>query len=62
MSAGDDDRGQCTPCRGTGRVLSSLGGEPHEVTCPGVAATGAFTRAATRSNRRAKRQSNGERT
>lgn len=21
-------------CRGTGKVISGLGGEPHEVTCP----------------------------
>ena len=24
----------CTPCRGTGRLVSGLGGEPHEVVCP----------------------------
>jgi hypothetical protein len=24
----------CMPCRGTGRVISRLGGEPREVTCP----------------------------
>ena len=24
----------CTPCRGTGRLISGLGGTPHEVTCP----------------------------
>ena len=24
----------CTPCRGTGRLISGLGGEPHEVVCP----------------------------
>jgi hypothetical protein len=42
MSTGDDDRGQCTPCRGTGRVLSSLGGEPHEITCPWCGGDGRF--------------------
>ncbi|HEV2776025.1 MAG TPA: hypothetical protein VGV90_10575 [Solirubrobacteraceae bacterium] len=24
----------CTPCRGTGRVISNLGGSPSQVTCP----------------------------
>jgi DnaJ-class molecular chaperone len=24
----------CAPCRGTGRVVSNLGGEPSQVTCP----------------------------
>ncbi|HTU98174.1 MAG TPA: hypothetical protein VMF14_20145 [Solirubrobacteraceae bacterium] len=24
----------CNPCRGTGRLISGLGGEPHEVVCP----------------------------
>lgn len=24
----------CPPCRGTGRVISNLGGSPSEVTCP----------------------------
>jgi DnaJ-class molecular chaperone len=24
----------CAPCRGTGRVISNLGGEPQPVTCP----------------------------
>lgn len=28
------DPERCTPCRGTGRVISSLGGEPKPVTCP----------------------------
>jgi DnaJ-class molecular chaperone len=32
MSAGDAT--MCTACRGTGKVLSSLGGTPHEVVCP----------------------------
>jgi DnaJ-class molecular chaperone len=25
---------QCMPCRGTGRVISNLGGSPQEVPCP----------------------------
>jgi DnaJ-class molecular chaperone len=24
----------CSACRGTGRVISNLGGTPHEVACP----------------------------
>jgi len=28
------DPERCTPCRGTGRVISSLGGTPQPVTCP----------------------------
>ncbi len=30
----------CTPCRGTGRLISGLGGTPHEVTCPWCRGTG----------------------
>jgi hypothetical protein len=26
--------GTCSPCRGTGRLLSNLGGSAHEVRCP----------------------------
>ncbi len=37
-----EDRSKCTPCRGTGKVTSSLGGEPHEVTCPWCDGTGRF--------------------
>jgi DnaJ-class molecular chaperone len=32
-----DDTGPappCSACRGTGRVISNLGGTPHEVVCP----------------------------
>jgi hypothetical protein len=25
---------ECMPCRGTGQVISSLGGEPKRVSCP----------------------------
>ena len=45
MSADEDkteDRGTCTPCRGTGRVTSALRGEQHEVTCPWCGGTGRF--------------------
>ncbi len=32
----------CPPCRGTGRVISNLGGSPNEVTCPWCEGTGTF--------------------
>jgi hypothetical protein len=38
-----DDREEprpCTACRGTGRVISNLGGSPNEVTCPWCEGTG----------------------
>jgi DnaJ-class molecular chaperone len=38
----DPDRSECSPCRGTGRVISNLGGEPHEVTCPWCDGSGKF--------------------
>ena len=28
------DPERCTPCRGTGQVISALGGTPKPVTCP----------------------------
>ncbi len=37
-----NDRSQCTPCRGTGRLISGLGGTPHEVTCPWCGGSGSF--------------------
>jgi len=30
----DDDPTVCRACRGTGKVISGLGGTPHEVVCP----------------------------
>jgi DnaJ-class molecular chaperone len=43
MSATSDDaRATCTPCRGTGKLVSGLGGQPHEVTCPWCGGTGEF--------------------
>ena len=43
MSATSDDaRAMCTPCRGTGKLVSGLGGQPHEVTCPWCGGTGEF--------------------
>ena len=38
----DEDRSVCSPCRGTGRLVSNLGGEPHEVACPWCGGTGRF--------------------
>jgi DnaJ-class molecular chaperone len=39
----DEDRTTCSPCRGTGRVTSNLGGNAHEVTCPWCGGSGKFT-------------------
>ena len=30
----------CMACRGTGQVISGLGGTPHQVTCPWCQGTG----------------------
>ena len=32
--------GECLACRGTGRLISGLGGTPHEVSCPWCEGTG----------------------
>src|SRR2546423_1152907 len=32
--------GTCLACRGTGHLISGLGGEPHQVTCPWCRGTG----------------------
>ena len=37
-----EDRTTCTPCRGTGRLISNLGGEPHQVICPWCGGDGKF--------------------
>ena len=37
-----NDRTVCTPCRGTGRVISNLGGTEHELKCPWCGGTGEF--------------------
>jgi DnaJ-class molecular chaperone len=43
VSAPDEhDPARCHACRGTGRVRSSLGGKPHDVTCPWCEGTGRF--------------------
>jgi DnaJ-class molecular chaperone len=33
---------ECTPCRGTGHLISNLGGEAHQVTCPWCGGSGSF--------------------
>jgi hypothetical protein len=38
QSPGEGD--QCSPCRGTGHLISGLGGEPHQVVCPWCRGTG----------------------
>lgn len=42
MAEADEDRSTCSPCRGTGKVISGLGGTPHEITCPWCGGTGRF--------------------
>lgn len=39
---GEYDRSECTPCRGTGQVISGKGGAPHAVTCPWCGGDGRF--------------------
>jgi DnaJ-class molecular chaperone len=42
VSADDAPPPACSPCRGTGKVISNLGGSPSEVTCPWCEGTGTF--------------------
>ena len=46
MAARDQQRDApappCTPCRGTGQVISNLGGTPQQVTCPWCEGSGVF--------------------
>ena len=37
-----EDPGRCTPCRGTGRLISNKGGTPSEVACPWCEGGGRF--------------------
>lgn len=37
---GAEGPGPCLACRATGKVVSNLGGSPHEVTCPWCLGTG----------------------
>jgi len=36
------DRDRCSACRGTGSVISTLGGSPNIVTCPWCEGSGRF--------------------
>ena len=36
------DPQRCTACRGTGQVISGLGGTPQAVTCPWCEGTGRY--------------------
>ncbi|HEY1538297.1 MAG TPA: hypothetical protein VGF63_02785 [Solirubrobacteraceae bacterium] len=40
--ATDDTRAACSPCRGTGQVVSNLGGEPSMQPCPWCEGGGSF--------------------
>ncbi len=40
---GGQSAGPCGPCRGTGQVISNLGGQPHTLPCPWCDRTGRFT-------------------
>jgi DnaJ-class molecular chaperone len=42
MAPQDEQRDEqtCRPCRGTGKVISGLGGEPRDVSCPWCGGTG----------------------
>lgn len=41
-TAPEVDRGECTPCRGTGQLISGKGGTPHTITCPWCGGDGQF--------------------
>jgi hypothetical protein len=38
----EHDPGTCTACRGSGELISGLGGEPHRVRCPWCDGSGRF--------------------
>ncbi len=42
MSDEPYDSERCHACRGTGKVISGLGGTPHEVDCPWCEGSGRF--------------------
>jgi len=56
VATADDahDPQRCTPCRGTGKVISTLGGTPEPVTCPWCEGSGRYD--ATHDAQAAKRQ------
>jgi DnaJ-class molecular chaperone len=41
-TGGSGDQLQCSACRGTGQVISALGGEQKSVTCPWCEGSGRF--------------------
>jgi len=41
-AASAEDPARCHACRGTGKVISGLGGTPHEVDCPWCEGSGRF--------------------
>lgn len=53
----DEDRTTCTPCRGTGAVISGKGGTPQSVQCPWCGGTGRY--AADRDAQAARREADG---
>jgi DnaJ-class molecular chaperone len=40
--ANDSPELECSACRGSGKVISALGGEPRPVTCPWCEGSGRF--------------------
>ncbi|MBJ7518765.1 MAG: hypothetical protein JHC84_03615 [Solirubrobacteraceae bacterium] len=46
MTAADDSIPEgpipCPPCRGSGKVISNLGGSPNTIDCPWCEGTGVF--------------------
>lgn len=42
MAADAETESPCTACRGTGKVISNLGGAPQTVDCPWCDGTGMF--------------------
>ena len=42
MAADEQPPRECSACRGTGKVISNLGGSPSEIECPWCDGTGMF--------------------
>lgn len=42
MAADEQPPRECSACRGTGKVISNLGGSPATVTCPWCEGSGVF--------------------